>query len=202
MPSSSYPRHAQQPLFGPRQEIKEMAGAWAESGSLPSAYFVRFEWTESRTLPPKCESRGPEPPASLPLGSTPRLPLSPQALCSPFPRPHAHSTPATPTPATKDPRAALTSRPPSFLPAGPPPAPAALSPAAPPGKCLTPSEANTPAALPTPSPARAVRPHPGTQATRSALSSRPLPSPLRVTLAWLNPGREAPSWPSQASSPS
>ena len=37
-----------------------MAGAWAESGSLPSIYFEVFEWTEARALPPKYKLSGPK----------------------------------------------------------------------------------------------------------------------------------------------
>lgn len=101
------------------------------------------------------------------------------SLYSPFPREllvcKPHSTPATPTPANKkNPRASLTFRPPTFpgwastRSQGPLPAPL-------PEKYLVPLEANTPAA-PSPIASPDSRPYPGTQATRSAVSSRPLPS--------------------------
>lgn len=80
-----------------------MAGAWAESGSLPSIYFEVFEWTEARTLPPKYKLRVSKPPALQPIRYTPRFPFSRLALYSPLPREllvrTPHSTPSTSTPA-------------------------------------------------------------------------------------------------------
>lgn len=80
-----------------------MAGAWAESGSLPSIYFEVFEWTEARTLPPKYKLRVSKPPALQPIRYTPHFPFSRLALYSPLPREllvrTPHSTPSTSTPA-------------------------------------------------------------------------------------------------------
>lgn len=57
-----------------------MAGAQAESGSLPSIYFEVFEWTEARALPPKYKLSGSKLPAFLPIRQIPRFPFSRQAL--------------------------------------------------------------------------------------------------------------------------
>lgn len=173
MPPNSHPRNAQEPLFGSKQEIKEMAGAWAESGSLPTVYFVQFEWTERHALSRQSiKSTGPKSPASQPIRYTPRFRLSRPALSSPFPRWQASLNSRHPHASHREPTRGSHFPPSSFPLAGPPPAPKALSPAARAEKCRMLSEAKTPA----PSPPWASGLTPGAQATRSALSSRPLPS--------------------------
>lgn len=94
-----------------------MAGAWAESGSLPSTYFEVFEWTEVRALPPNYKLNRSKPPALQPIMYIPRLSFLPEGpLLTLSPRTarlHASLNSRHPHPSLhKDPRASLTFRPP------------------------------------------------------------------------------------------
>lgn len=145
-----------------------MAGAQAESGSLPSIVFEVFEWTEARVLPPIYKLGGSKPAASSPSGVLHVFlsPGRPSTLPSPENSRHPHAS------LHEDPRAPLTFRPPPLRyrarsrPPGPSPPRAE--------EYLVPLEVNTPAA-PSPTLLPGSRPYPGTQATRSAVPSRPLP---------------------------
>lgn len=154
-----------------------MAGAWAESGSLPCTYFEVFEWTQARALPPKYKLSGPKSPAA-----------SQKAYSTVF---FSHGWPSTlPSPGNSS-SARLTQLPP------PAPTPestrfshfsASASPlaghsASRQGRLPDPAAREVPSALGGDYSCRAL-PHsllriqalPGAQTTRSAVPSRPLPS--------------------------
>ena len=156
-----------------------MAGAWAESGSLPRTYFEVFEWTEARALPPKYKLSGPKSPAAAQkVYSTVSILKAGPLLSHPpiTPRLHAslnfhHLHPRL----HQNPRASVTFRPPLLPLLGTQPPPE--------GPLPDPAAREVPSALGSDYSCRAL-PHsllriqalPGAQTTRSAVPSRPLPS--------------------------
>ena len=155
-----------------------MAGAWAESGSLPSIYFEVFEWTEPRALPPKYKLSGPK---SAAAAHNVYSSLFSHVWPSTFPSPGNYLS------------ACLTQLPPP----PPPPTPestrfshfsASASPlaghsASPQGPLTDPDAREVPSALGSdyscralPHPLLRIQALPGAQTTRSAVPSRPLPS--------------------------
>lgn len=169
-----------------------MAGAYAESGSLPSIYFEVFEWTETQALPPNYKCSGSKPPGLLPIRYTPHFPFPRRP--STLPSPENSSARLTQLPPPPSQPTQESTRFPHFLAsafllAGHPAAPHPPARSSPRSLGLRNTWCPWKGILPP----RPPPPSPGLNREPRPRGPRFLPAaPLEVTLAWLGPGRRRP----------